>query len=198
MLSDTVGFIRDLPHRLIASFKATLEEARQADLLIHVADASNPAASEQIKAVYDVLRELDIDEKETLLALNKIDQVDDIMTLEAIRNRYPNAVPISAHARTGLADLAAAVSAALSHDFLDLEIKLPVSDGRTLAYLAKYGEVLSRTFTEVQVTVHCRLSRKHLGPLADRESIEITPHRPPATTTPGANTLVEQPREDVA
>lgn len=197
LLSDTVGFIRDLPHRLIASFKATLEEARQADLLIHVADASNPAALEQIAAVYDVLRELDIDEKETLLALNKIDQVEDILALEAIRNRYPNAVPISAHARTGLADLAAAVSDALSHDFLDLEIKLPVSDGRTLAYLAKYGEVLSRTFTEVQVTVHCRLARKHLGPLEDCESIEITLQRPPATTSDAAP-LVEHPREDVA
>ncbi len=75
LLSDTVGFIRDLPHHLIASFKATLEEARQADLLLHVADAANPAVYEQIAAVYKVLEELGIQEKDTLLVLNKIDAV---------------------------------------------------------------------------------------------------------------------------
>src|SRR5687767_7029811 len=73
LLSDTVGFIRDLPHSLIASFKATLEEARQADLLLHVADASNPAAEEQIASVYKVLEELGIQEKDTILVLNQID-----------------------------------------------------------------------------------------------------------------------------
>ena len=75
LLSDTVGFIRDLPHRLIASFKATLEEARQADLLLHVADASSPAVLDQISAVYDVLEEIGIQEKDTLLVLNKIDNL---------------------------------------------------------------------------------------------------------------------------
>ena len=75
LLSDTVGFIRDLPHRLIASFKATLEEARQADLLLHVADASNPAVCDQISAVYGVLQEIGIEEKDTLLVLNKIDRL---------------------------------------------------------------------------------------------------------------------------
>ena len=73
LLSDTVGFIRDLPHHLIASFKATLEEARQANLLLHVADASNPGASDQISAAYGVLEEIGIEAKDTLLVLNKID-----------------------------------------------------------------------------------------------------------------------------
>ena len=77
LLSDTVGFIRDLPHHLIASFKATLEEARQADLLLHVADASDPAALAQITAVYGVLEELGIEAKDTLLVLNKIDALPD-------------------------------------------------------------------------------------------------------------------------
>ena len=76
LLSDTVGFIRDLPHHLIASFKATLEEARQADLLLHVADASNPAVFDQIAVVYEVLEELGIQAKDTLLVLNKIDAAD--------------------------------------------------------------------------------------------------------------------------
>lgn len=176
LLSDTVGFIRNLPHNLIASFKATLEEARQADLLIHVADASSPVALDQIKAVYDVLRDLGIEEKDTLLALNKVDQVEDPTRLEAIRQLYPSAVLISARTADGLPRLASAVSDALSQDFLDLEFQFSVSNGRLLAYLAKYGEVISRTFAGDRATVHCRLSRKHLGSMREDPEIEIHPY----------------------
>ena len=178
LLSDTVGFIRDLPHHLIASFKATLEEARQADLLVHVADASSPAALDQIKAVYDVLRELGIDEKDTLLALNKVDQVGQQSHLEALRNLYPAAVTISARTGEGLPRLASAVSDALSQDFLDLEVRLNVSNGRLLAYLAKFGEVLSRTFVGDLATVHCRISRRHLGKILEDASVDVRPYEP--------------------
>lgn len=173
LLSDTVGFIKNLPHRLIASFKATLEEARQADLLIHVADASNPAVMEQIEAVYSVLKELEIEEKDTLLVLNKVDQLSSSMALEALRNRYPNAVTISAKSGAGLAGFAQAVSEALSSDFLDLEVEVPISDGRTTAFLARFGDVKSQTFTEETTTVHCRLAKKYLGKLEDRPEIVI-------------------------
>ncbi len=90
LLSDTVGFIRDLPHSLIASFKATLEEARQADLLLHVADASNPAVIDQIASVYKVLEELGIREKDTILVLNQIDAIQEPGTLEMLKQRYPD------------------------------------------------------------------------------------------------------------
>ena len=173
LLSDTVGFIRDLPHKLIASFKATLEEARQADLLVHVADASHPAALEQIAAVYDVLRGLGIDEKGTILALNKIDDVDDLTLIETIRNQYPEAVLISARTGEGLARLAAKVSDALSHDFLDLEIRCSSSEGRLFAYLANYGEVLSRSFSGNEASIHCRISRRHLGELREFSGVEL-------------------------
>ncbi len=93
LLSDTVGFIRDLPHHLIASFKATLEEARQADLLLHVADAANPAVYEQIAAAYQVLEEIGIRQKDTLLVLNKIDALPDRARLDGLLSRYPDAVP---------------------------------------------------------------------------------------------------------
>jgi GTP-binding protein HflX len=176
LLSDTVGFIRDLPHNLIASFKATLEEARQADLLLHVADASSPTALDQIAAVYEVLRELGIEEKDTLLVLNKVDQVEEVGRLHSIRSLYPAAVPISAKNGEGLAKLTATVSDALSQDFLDLEIRFDVSNGRLLAFLAKYGEVLSRTFSGDRAIVHCRLSRKHLGSLREDPSVDIRPY----------------------
>ncbi len=99
LLSDTVGFIRDLPHHLIASFKATLEEARQADLLLHVADAANPAVYEQIAAACKVLEEIDIRQKDTLLVINKIDALPDRARLDGLLSRYPDAVPISAAER---------------------------------------------------------------------------------------------------
>ncbi len=183
LLSDTVGFIRDLPHHLIASFKATLEETRQADLLIHVADASNPAALDQIAAVYEVLQELDIDEKDTLLALNKVDCVTDPLTLESLRRRYPHAVFISASTGDGLPRLASAVGNALSKDFLDLEIHFSASNGKTLAFLAQYGEVLSRTYVEDRTVVHCRLPQKYLGPLRGQEDVQIHPYKNGDLTT---------------
>jgi GTP-binding protein HflX len=203
LLSDTVGFIRDLPHHLIASFKATLEEARQADLLIHVADASNPAALDQILAVYEVLHELGIDEKDTILALNKADQVTDKTTIEALRNRYPNAVLISAATGEGISRLANAVSESLSRDFLDLEIQMDASNGKLLAFLAQYGEVLSRTYVENRTVVHCRISQKYWGRLQDHDDVKIRPYKSQAVYQPNdANGQIElsapQPIDEVA
>ena len=105
LLSDTVGFIRDLPHSLIASFKATLEEARQADLLLHVADASNPAALDQITAVYEVLEELGINEKDTILVLNQVDRDRRTGTSISSKEHYPSAIPVSARTGEGLNQL---------------------------------------------------------------------------------------------
>ncbi|HEV3343157.1 MAG TPA: GTPase HflX [Pirellulales bacterium] len=176
LLSDTVGFIRDLPHHLIASFKATLEEARQADLLLHVADASNPAVCEQITAVYRVFEELGIQEKNSLLVLNKVDALADRTQLDGLFNRYPNAIAISAHRGQGLNQLAATVSEMLSRDFLDVDVETTVGNGRLLAYLAAKGEVLSKQFSESRVVVHCRIAQRHLSPLRDAETI-VRPHQ---------------------
>jgi GTP-binding protein HflX len=170
LLSDTVGFIRDLPHSLIASFKATLEEARQADLLLHVADASNPAVLEQIASVYEVLEELGIQEKDTILVLNQIDAVHEPGTLDMLRQRYPTALAISARTGEGLTRLATAVSDALSRHFVDVDIETDVTNGRLLAYLAKNGEILSRTYADDRVSIHCRMPRKYLGQIDPREA----------------------------
>jgi GTP-binding protein HflX len=167
LLSDTVGFIRDLPHHLIASFRATLEEARQADLLLHVADAANPAVSEQIAAAYKVLEELGIQQKDTLLVLNKADAVDDRVRMDGLMHRYPNAIAISARSGHGMADLTAAVSDALSRSFLDIDVEMGVENGRMLAYLAANGEVLSKTYHDTRVVVHCRISQHFLSRMED-------------------------------
>ncbi|REK05984.1 MAG: GTPase HflX [Planctomycetota bacterium] len=184
LLSDTVGFIRDLPHHLIASFKATLEESRQADLLLHVADASNPAALEQIGVVYKVLGEIGIQAKDTILVLNKAD-VASRGQLAAIMSRYPNALSISAHTGQGVDRLAAAVSQALSHGFLDVDVETGVENGRLLAMLSNHGEVLSKRYTDTRVIVHCRIPERALGHLRASDA-EIRPHRRPGQT-PGGN-----------
>ncbi len=163
LLSDTVGFIRDLPHHLIASFKATLEEARQADLLLHVADASNPAAADQISAAYNVLEEIGIRAKDTLLVINKTDSPESRPRVDGLLNRYPNAIAISARSGTGLGRLASAVSDALSRSFLDVEVETGVDNGRLMAYLAAHGEVLSKRFNSSRVVVHCRIPQQYLG-----------------------------------
>ena len=170
LLSDTVGFIRDLPHGLIASFKATLEEARQADLLLHVADASNPAAIDQIAAVYKVLEELDISQKDTILVLNQIDAIEEPGTLDMLKQRYPSAIAISARTGAGLGKLAAAVSDALTQNFLDVDVETDVANGRLLAALAKHGEILSRTYANDRVSVHCRMPRKYMGQISADEA----------------------------
>ena len=180
LLSDTVGFIRDLPHRLIASFKATLEEAHQADLLLHVADASHPQVVQQISAVYDVLEEIGIEEKDTLLVLNKVDLLENDIALESILRRYPNAAQVSAKTKLCFDGLHQAVSDALSRSFRDVEIETDVADGKLLAYLAAKGEVLSTQYTETRVTVHCRIPQKYLGRI-DQSNIEIRDRKPAAS-----------------
>jgi len=188
LLSDTVGFIRDLPHHLIESFKATLEEAHEAHLLLHVADAANPAVYEQISATYKVLEEIGLERKDTILVINKIDLLPDRARLEGVLSRYPSAIPLSARSGYGLANLAAAVSDALSHSFVDVNVELALDNGRLLAYLAAHGEVLSKHFTDSRVIVHCRISQQHLGRL-NSEALAVYPHR---------NHIGKKPVEDVA
>jgi len=171
LLSDTVGFIRDLPHRLIASFRATLEETRQADLLLHVADASSPLVDTQIAAVRGVLAELGVDDKDTLLVLNKLDAIDDPVRREQVLGRYPHALAISARAGTGLPGLARAVSDHLGRTFHDVDIETDPGNGRLLAWLAAHGEVLSRQFTADRMTIHCRIPAALLGRIDPHDAV---------------------------
>ncbi|TWT29952.1 GTPase HflX [Blastopirellula retiformator] len=171
LLSDTVGFIRDLPHRLIASFKATLEEARQADSLLHVADASSSDVDNQIRAVYDVLAEIGIEEKDMLLVLNKIDAIEDPHQLERLVERYPDALLISAKTGEGREKFALAVSDALSCSFRDVEVETGIDNGKLMAYLAAHGEVISKTYSETRVRIHCRLPAHFLGRIDDPNTV---------------------------
>ena len=159
LLSDTVGFIRKLPHHLIASFKATLEEARQARLLLHIVDASNPHAEEQIAAVNSVLAELKCDKKPTLLVLNKIDKIADRGDLNFMLAAHPKAVAISGATGEGIDGLKEAVIEALTADFVEADVTAEAANGKVQAYLAAHAEVYRQEFKEGKVVVRCRLPR---------------------------------------
>jgi len=173
LLSDTVGFIKNLPHQLVASFRATLEEVNQANLLLHVADASSAEVHEQIAAVYEVLTELGIREKDTLLVLNKIDAMESPEVLAILLEKYPNAVAISAKSGKGLDLLTVRVSEALSKEFLDLTLTFPIGNGRLEALLAREGEVLSSKYDETSTIIHCRLPQHIVGQLRREKGIHI-------------------------
>jgi GTP-binding protein HflX len=159
LLSDTVGFIRELPHHLVASFRATLEETRQARLLLHVVDASNHAAEEQISAVNKVLDEIDCAGKPSLLVLNKIDRITDRSYLDVLIKHHPRAVPVSAATKQGLDTLRDAVIEAISSDFADAEIETGAANGRVIAYLGAHAEIYRQQYQEDRVRIRCFLPR---------------------------------------
>ncbi len=169
LLSDTVGFIRDLPHHLIASFKATLEEARQAKLLLHVVDASNTGAEEQIQAVNAVLAELGCDKKPTLLVLNKMDRVQDLSYLHVLQKHHPRSAAISAATGAGLDGLRDAVIEMLSADFADVHIECDAGNGRVLSYLAAHAEIYRQEFNDNRVAIHCYLPRHLVHHIRDAD-----------------------------
>jgi GTP-binding protein HflX len=169
LLSDTVGFIRDLPHHLVASFRATLAEARHARLLLHVVDASNPQAAQQIDAVNNVLAELGCRHQPTLLVLNKIDRLVDRSQLRLLEARHSRCVAVSALTGEGLDQLANAVVEILAEDFADAEIITPAANGKLLAYLNAHAEVYRQEFRDDtnEVRLHCALPRRLLQQLRD-------------------------------
>jgi GTP-binding protein HflX len=181
LLSDTVGFIRNLPHTLVASFKATLEEARQADLLLHVVDASSPEAEMQISAVKAVLEELGLADHPTVLVLNKADRVPDRSFLDVLRSHHRDSVAISAARREGLDGLERAVREALLERALDAEVETGVGNGRVLAYLAQHAQIRARTYDEDRVLLRCRLPRRCVDFLSENgASVRTNGERLPA------------------
>jgi len=151
ILSDTVGFISDLPTQLVAAFRATLEEVTGADIICHVRDMSNPAHAAQKKQVMEVLADLGVVDSETGISeipivevWNKADLIDD-ETLEELRSAAEghSAVILSAATGEGMDDLAATLTGMLTSKAHELIITLPVSDGRRLAWLHAHGEILS-------------------------------------------------------
>ncbi|MCA9115373.1 MAG: GTPase HflX [Planctomycetaceae bacterium] len=173
LLSDTVGFIRNLPHHLVASFKSTLEEARHADLLLHVVDASNPEVSSQIAAVEKVLDEIGVDRSSMILVLNKTDACADRAIVDVLRATTENAVAVSAYSGEGLDRLTAAVAERLANSYAAVTVETSAGNGRLLAWLAEHAEIRDRQYTDSTVTLDCRVPRSLLKVLSGMEGATV-------------------------
>lgn len=159
LLTDTVGFIRRLPHHLVASFRATLEEAVEADLLLHVVDLSHPHFEAQVQTVDQVLRELGLTDHPTLMVYNKADQVDSTTARPAgADGRGSEGVRISALTGQGLQTLRERIAAHTRSQTLLLDLTVPQHEGRLLSRLEAHAEILHRTFRGNNVHVRVRIA----------------------------------------
>ena len=173
LLSDTVGFVRDLPHNLVASFKATLEEAVHADLLLHVLDVGHPHAQQQFDSVHEVLEEIGAKGKPELLLLNKIDTEEGADAFPFWRTLHPDAIPISARTGKGLADLHEAVYRDVRGHQVDVTLEADVANGKLISFIESHTRVQERQFNDGRVTFRAIMGKQTLADLARNEQVEV-------------------------
>lgn len=160
VITDTVGFLYKLPHNLVEAFGATLEELKFADLLLHVADASNKSLPKLIEAVSSILKNLGLAEKKILLVLNKIDKISEEEQNRLVKE-YPEAVPISAHKRINLNVLLERIYNILSPEIVEIVVKFPFHSMEILDYLYTHSEVVKVEFKE-EVIALVRIIKNYL------------------------------------
>ena len=165
LLSDTVGFLKKLPHHLVAAFKATLEEVAEADLLLHVVDVSHPEAESQIDAVDEVLKEVEAFERPTLMLFNKIDLLQEEGHVHLFRSKYPDSLAISAEDGTGLKGLKNLLAERFATQDVDVSLALSYQDGKALDYLYKHGEVFDTDYQGESIRVKAKLPQRYLKAL---------------------------------
>ncbi len=146
LLSDTVGFIRKLPHKLIESFKSTLDEVRESDALMHVVDVTHPRFEDHMTVVAETLKELEAEDKPTLIAFNKVDALDDCAVLGALQERYPDAAFVSALRGIGLKDLRRDLLAVIERDYVEREVYIPVTAPKVVAHIYEVADVLEEEY----------------------------------------------------
>ena len=156
-ISDTVGFVRHLPHQLVEAFRSTLEEINDADLVLHVVDASDDAPEEQIAAVREVLGEIGATQLPELIVLNKADAADPL-TLSRIRRKEPDVLVVSAHTGEGMQELMATIEHRLPRPHVEVAVMLPYDRGDLLSRMFSEGEVLKQEHDEHGTLVHAMVS----------------------------------------
>ncbi len=178
LLTDTVGFIRKLPHHLVASFRATLEEALNADVLLHVIDAAHKNVEEHKEVVDDVLRSLDLDPQRAILVFNKTDQLthseEEAFRQRALAIYHPQrSIFISAIAPNGMAELRQLLHDELREQRPEVHVVIPAADGETLASVYREGEVVRREDANGTIDLVVRLPAAVLGRLQQRNGVNV-------------------------
>jgi GTP-binding protein hflX len=162
LVTDTVGFIRKLPHHLIEAFKSTLEEAKYANLLIHMVDASNEEASSQMLVVYDTLRSLDVVDKDIITVFNKTDLMEENMELP--RDFHADKIlKMSAKTGEGIEDLKKTVEDILQKQRVYLEHVFPYKDAGKIAIVRKFGEILSEEYIDEGISIKAYIPAEIFG-----------------------------------
>jgi GTP-binding protein HflX len=175
LLSDTVGFVRKLPHQLVASFKATLEEAVNADLLLHVVDVSSDDAQEQINSVNNVLREIGCGEKPALVLLNKSDAVGRQGQLDMLGTVMPDALCISAKTGMGLVKLHDTVLDKYRGGTVTVKVTIPQADGKAQSFLRANAAIINEEYIDSSVMIEARIGKNQLAHLKrlSPEEVEV-------------------------
>jgi GTPase len=161
-LSDTVGFVRHLPHQIVEAFRSTLEEVAEADLVVHVVDGAHPDPEEQVRAVREVLSEVGADRLPELLVVNKTD----IASPESVRRLLAineDAVAVSAMTGHGMGGLLEAMEHALSKGSIDMELLVPFDRGDVVDFVHRVGEVLAEGHDPAGTRIKARLPQRHVG-----------------------------------
>jgi GTP-binding protein HflX len=160
LLTDTVGFVRKLPHGLVEAFNATLEEAVMSDFLIHVLDVSQPEVMEFYETTRSVLHELGADSRRTLIVFNKIDNVSDDSVLREMHSKFPEAVFISVRTGAGLQELVSRISEFVADDLLTMELQIPQSRADLIARLHREADIRHSEYVDNDVRVRVRITPK--------------------------------------
>jgi GTP-binding protein HflX len=164
-MSDTVGFVRHLPHQLVEAFRSTLEEVAEADLIVHVVDGSHPDPEGQLAAVREVLAEIEASDVPELVVINKADLADP-MTIARLRQREPHSVVCSAKTGDGIADVRAAIEGDLPRPDVEVRVLMPYDRGDLVSRIHDLGEVVSTEHTGEGTVVVARVSEALAGELA--------------------------------
>ena len=162
LLSDTVGFIRKLPPHLIASFKSTLDEVVESDILLHVADASHPAFHEQIQIVNETLVELHADKKPMVMVFNKMDRVEDRTMIAEMKRNYHRAVFVSAARVINIDALRKETMSIMDSEFAERTVTLPVREQRLLAFIHSSAEIIEKRYENESIVVRFRAHQRDL------------------------------------
>ncbi len=166
LLSDTVGFVHNLPHLLVASFKATLEEAIGADLLLHVADASHEQVAHQIRSVQSVLDELGCADKDQLLLLNKVDRIVDPAVALALQSEYPGAHMVSALEADGVDRVIEVITERIGGQQVTVKLRADFRNGRLMQYLARHAQTKDQQWEAETVLIEAVMRSIHADGLA--------------------------------
>lgn len=169
LITDTVGFIRKLPHDLVASFKSTLEEITEADIVVHVVDVSSKYFEDQIKVVIDTLHDIGAGDRPTLMVFNKIDRLEDRTILNELSIRYPKHAFISATRGINILGLKETLASMVMEEFSDFVVTVSQSDQRLISQLHEAGEILEKSYEENNVILKIRVAHKD----ADRMKLWI-------------------------